>query len=95
MAIIANDAASLLAEALEKMDGLISDDSIMMEGIRSHAISGNSPNERILGLAEDLQNAVINISPVTRQNLKIPTTTADFLLEWLKSQSVRIINCNL
>lgn len=87
MAIIASDAASMLAEALEKMDGLISDDQMMMEGIRSHTMS-HSPNERVLGLAEDLQNALIAVPRSNRVNLRIPVTTSDFLLEWLKSQSV-------
>lgn len=94
MAIIANDAASMLAEALEKMDGLISDDAIMMEGIRSH-VTSNSPNEQVLGLSEDLQNAVIHVAPANRPNIRIPITTADFLLEWLKSLSVGTINLNL
>ncbi|KAK3728938.1 hypothetical protein QZH41_016802 [Actinostola sp. cb2023] len=85
MAIIATDAASMLAEALEQMDGLISDDTIMMEGIKSYGLS-HSPNERVLGLAEDLQNAIINVPAMNRANIRIPITIAEFLLDWLRSQ---------
>lgn len=90
MAIIANDAATMLAEALEKMDGLISDDNMMMEGLKPSSLSF-SPNDQILGLAEDLRNALIGVVPSNRPNIRIPNKTAQFLLDWLKSLLVRVL----
>ncbi|XP_031573769.1 liprin-beta-2-like [Actinia tenebrosa] len=84
MAMIANDAATMLAEALEKMDGLISDDQMMMEGLKPSSLSF-SPNDQILGLAEDLRNALMSVVPSNRPNIRIPNKTAQFLLDWLKS----------
>lgn len=88
MAIIANDAATMLAEALEKMDGLISDDQMMMEGLKPSSLSF-SPNDQILGLAEDLRNALISVVPSNRPNIRIPNKTAQFLMDWLKSLLVK------
>lgn len=88
MAAVASDAASMLAEALQKMDGLISDDQLIMESLKSqpHACT---VNERVLAMAEELRAQLEELSRDTKiSTIEVPESTVSFLIDWLESVQV-------
>ena len=87
MAVVASDAAEILAEALGKMDDLIniSEEQLFMEGLKKQQISV-APDERLQALLNELKNIVERIEPV--RNFPVPSATASVLIHWLESTQV-------
>lgn len=88
MAGAASDAASMLAEALQKMDGLISDDQLIMESLKSQYHGHVTTNNRILSLVEELRAHVEELSINTRSAIEVPESTVALLIDWLRSMQV-------
>lgn len=86
MAAVASDAATMLAEALQKMDGLISDDQLIMESLKSPPHSCTM-NDRIISLVEELRAQLEELSHDAK-SLDVPESTAAFLFDWLESVQV-------
>lgn len=85
MAAVASDAATMLAEALQKMDGLISDDQLIMESLKSQPYA-SSPKEKVLSLVEELKGQLEEITDGAE--VEISGSTIDFLIGWLHSLQV-------
>lgn len=88
MAAVANDAATMLAEALQKMDGLISDDQLIMESLKTqtHACS---PKEKVVSLLEELKGLLEEIKDdAVECTIEISGSTIAFLTDWLHSPKV-------
>ena len=92
MAAVASDAATMLAEALQKMDGLISDDHLIMESLKSQPFV-SSMNGRILSLTEELKAMVNELHTERRSTVDVPCSTAKFLIDWLNSLQVKEHRC--
>ena len=88
MAGAASDAASMLAEALQKMDGLISDDQLIMESLKSQYHGHVTTNNRILSLVEELRVHVEELPINTRSAIEVPESTVALLIDWLRSMQV-------
>jgi len=88
MAAAASDAASMLAEALQKMDGLISDDQLIMESLKSQYHGHVTTNNRILSLVEELRAHVEELPINTRSAIEVPESTVALLIDWLRSMRV-------
>lgn len=88
MAGAASDAASMLAEALQKMDGLISDDQLIMESLKSQYHGHVTTNNRILSLVEELRAHVEELPINTRSAIEVPESTVALLIDWLRSMQV-------
>ena len=88
MAAAASDAASMLAEALQKMDGLISDDQLIMESLKSQYHGHVTTNNRILSLVEELRAHVEELPINTRSAIEVPESTVALLIDWLRSMQV-------
>jgi len=84
MASVASDAATMLAEALQQMDGLISDDQLIMEGLKSQTYSYSS-DDKVLSLVEELRGKLENMTRNGRLTIEVPASTIDFLIGWLNS----------
>ncbi|EDO49638.1 predicted protein, partial [Nematostella vectensis] len=84
MAIVADDAATMLAEALEKMDDLISDDQLIMEAYKFQ-MDSSAPNGRIESLTEELRDLLSGLPPSERATVHISDRTSDFLASWLEA----------
>lgn len=91
MAAVASDAATMLAEALQKMDGLISDDQLIMESLKSQPHSCTM-NTRVLSLVEELR-AQLEELPHDAYSVDVPESTAAFLIHWLESVQVNRNKC--
>ena len=87
MAVVANDAAEILAEALGKMDDLIniSEDQLFMEGLKKQQMSV-APDERVQSLLNELKSIVERIEPA--RNIAVPSATASVLIQWLELTQV-------
>ncbi|XP_068738075.1 liprin-beta-1-like, partial [Montipora capricornis] len=83
MAAVASDAATMLAEALEKMDGLISDDQLIMESFKSQP-RPISMDEKVLSLVEELRAQVEQLSNDAK-SIDVPESSIIFLIDWLMS----------
>lgn len=88
MAGVACDAATMLAEALEKMDGLINDDKIIAESLKNSPPS-LSRNDRLLCLLDEVKTLVEGMSYDGRTQVPVPHFTAEFIADWLASVQVR------
>ena len=88
MAAAASDAASMLAEALQKMDGLISDDQLIMESLKSQYHGHVTTNNRILCQVEELRTHVEELPIDTRAAIEVPESTVALLIDWLRSMQV-------
>lgn len=88
MAAAASDAASMLAEALQKMDGLISDDQLIMDSLKSQHHVHVTTNNRILSLVEELRAHVEELPINTRSAIEVPESTVALLIDWLRSMQV-------
>ena len=88
MAAVASDAATMLAEALQKMDGLISDDQLIMESLKSQPHTFITTNERILSLVEELRAHLEELSHEVKSTIDVPESTVAFLSDWLESMQV-------
>ena len=84
MAAVASDAATMLAEALQQMDGLISDDQLIMESLKSQNYSYSS-KDKVLPLVEELRGKLEDITRDARLSIEVPGSTIDFLIGWLSS----------
>ena len=91
MAAVASDAASMLAEALQKMDGLISDDQLIMESLKSRPHSCTM-NTRVISLVEELR-AQLEELPHDANSVDVPESTTAFLIHWLESVQVNTNKC--
>lgn len=87
MAAVASDAATMLAEALQKMDGLISDDQLIMEGLKGQPHSCTM-KERVVSLAEELRAQLEELSLDARSIIDVSESSASFLINWLESLQV-------
>ena len=87
MAVVASDAAEILAEALGKMDDLIniSDEQLFMEGLKKQQISV-SRDDRLLTLLNELKSIVDRTEPARK--FPVPSATASVLIHWLESTQV-------
>ena len=95
MAAVASDAATMLAEALEKMDGLISDDQLIMESFKSQP-RPFSMDEKVLSLVEELRAQVEQLSNDAK-SIDVPESSIIFLIDWLMSVQVnklKYLNCS-
>lgn len=91
MAAVASDAATMLAEALQQMDGLISDDQLIMESLKSQPYSCSS-KDKVLSLVEELRGKLEDMTRDAKLTIEIPSSTIDFLIGWLKSlQNVSVL----
>ena len=84
MAAVASDAATMLAEALQQMDGLISDDQLIMESLKSQTYSCSS-KDKVLSLVEELREKLEVMTRDARLTIEVPGSTIDFLIGWLNS----------
>ncbi|KAL9972844.1 hypothetical protein ACROYT_G019225 [Oculina patagonica] len=84
MAAVASDAATMLAEALQQMDGLISDDQLIMESLKSQPFASSS-KEKVLSLVEELRGQLEEMTRETKLTVEVPGSTIDFLIGWLNS----------
>lgn len=84
MAAVASDAATMLAEALQQMDGLISDDQLIMESLKSQTYSCSS-KDKVLSLVEELREKLEGMTRDARLTIEVPGSTIDFLTGWLNS----------
>lgn len=84
MAAVASDAATMLAEALQQMDGLISDDQLIMESLKSHPYSC-SGKDKVLSLVEELRGQLEDMTRDSKYTIEVPGSTIDFLIGWLNS----------
>ena len=92
MAAVASDAATMLAEALQQMDGLISDDQLIMESLKSQTYSSSS-EDKVLSLVEELRGKLENMTREAKLTIEVPGSTIDFLIGWLNSlQNVTILH---
>lgn len=83
MAAVASDAASMLEEALQKMDGLISDDQLIIESFKSQPRSF-SMDDRVLSLVEELR-AEVQLLSHDSKSIDVPESSITFLVDWLLS----------
>ena len=92
MAAVASDAATMLAEALQQMDGLISDDQLIMESLKSQPYSCSS-KDKVLSLVEELRGKLEDMTRDAKLTIEIPGSTIDFLIGWLNSlQNVTVLH---
>ncbi|XP_020616047.1 liprin-beta-1-like [Orbicella faveolata] len=84
MAAVASDAATMLAEALQQMDGLISDDQLIMESLKSQTYSCSS-KDKVLSLVEELRGKLEDMTRDAKLTIEVPGSTIDFLIGWLNS----------
>ena len=92
MAAVASDAATMLAEALQQMDGLISDDQLIMESLKSQSYSCSS-KDKIISLVEELRGKLEDMTRDVKLTIEVPASTIDFLIGWLNSlQNVTILH---
>lgn len=87
MAAVASDAATMLAEALQKMDGLISDDQLIMESLKSQPHTC-SVKEEVISLVEELKRQLEGMTRDAKLTVEVPGSTTDFLIGWLDSLQV-------
>lgn len=83
MAAVASDAASMLEEALQKMDGLISDDQLIIESFKSQPRS-LPMDDRVLPLIEELR-AEVELLSYDSKSIDVPESSITFLVDWLLS----------
>ena len=86
MAAVSSDAATLLAEALQKMDGLISDDQLIMESLKCPPHSCTI-NDRVISIVEELRAQLVELSHDAK-SIDVPESTVAFLFDWLESVQV-------
>lgn len=94
MAAVASDAASMLEEALQKMDGLISDDQLIIESFKSQPRSF-SMDDRVLSLVEELR-AELELLSHDSKSIDVPESSITFLVDWLLSlqaNKYKYLNC--
>lgn len=94
MAAVASDAASMLEEALQKMDGLISDDQLIIESFKSQPRSF-SMDDRVLSLVEELR-AEVQLLSHDSKSIDVPESSITFLVDWLLSiqaNKYKYLNC--
>lgn len=82
MAAVASDAATMLAEALQQMDGLISDDQLIMESLKSQPFACSS-KDKVLSLVEELREQLQEMTRDAKLTIEVPDSTIDFLIGWL------------
>lgn len=94
MAAVASDAASMLEEALQKMDGLISDDQLIIESFKSQPRS-LPMDDRVLPLIEELR-AEVELLSYDSKSIDVPESSITFLVDWLLSiqaNKYKYLNC--